>query len=82
MKSKRMKMIEAYDLSKNNINDISYSTNCYCYNCMEAVSSKKVVKYSGTGAICPNCGSATLIPDNIDFEITPDFLMAMKKYWS
>lgn len=82
MKSKRIKMIEAYDLSKNNINDINCSTNCYCYNCMEKVDSKSVFKYSGTGAICPKCGNITLIPDNIDFDITPEFLEAMNKFWS
>lgn len=81
IKSKRMKMIEAYDLSKNNVNEISYSKKCYCYDCMKELDSSDIKNYSGTAAICPNCKNTTVIPDSIDFEITPEFLMAMKKYW-
>ena len=68
-------------MSKNNINEVNYSSKCYCYNCMSEIKPNEISKFSGTGAVCPRCGDITIIPDVIDFDITLEFLESMKKFW-
>jgi hypothetical protein len=88
-------LLAAYrDLSKNWLN-IQGSRICGCCNCLQIFPSEEVVAWTGLEfdhfddqdavenqtALCPRCGSESVIGEKSGFPINPVFLGRMNEAW-
>ncbi len=73
--------------------DILNSKVCGCFFCLAiyppseidaecwAEESPNESKGPGKTVFCPKCGIDSVLPDNIGYELTPEFLKSMKAYY-
>lgn len=66
-------------------NKIEYekSNNAGCFYCQEIYSPKEIDTWIENNAtpLCPKCGIDAVIGDYSGYEISPQFLFEMNKYW-
>lgn len=77
-------IIEAHEHCRNNRKEIGKSKMCGCIYCLETFPSNEVVDWVGkeaTKAICPRCGVDSVLGDAAGFELSSEFLGAMRKHW-
>lgn len=83
-------LINARKHSHGNWGELHRCVQCGCYNCGTLFLSKDVYNWIGLDArnadnataICPFCGSNTVIPDDSAYPLNIDFLKYMKMYCS
>jgi hypothetical protein len=68
--------------------EILGSTICGCFYCCSKFPPSEIVEWidehqtgEGQTALCPRCGIDSVIGDRSGFDISDDFLSAMKAYW-
>ncbi len=68
--------------------EILASKVCGCFYCKKLFSSAEVVEWynpkgapNGETAACPYCGIDAVIGDASGYDLTPEFLAAMKQRW-
>lgn len=74
---------EAHQHCIRNQSEIQESQKCGCFYCCEEFDSNDVVDFlesEGT-ALCPNCGTDSVIGDASGFKITKEFLSEMRRHW-
>ena len=58
---------------------------CGCFYCLEIYSPKEIIHWieetSGLTALCPRCGTDSVIGESSGYPITEDFLKDMNEYW-
>ena len=79
-------LYRAHDYSIKNREELSFSISCGCFCCgtlfMAYDIRDWVLEDDGQQtAICPYCGSNSVIGDRSVHPLTKDFLLAMKKFW-
>lgn len=81
MKYKKVTIINAYDSTKNNEENMGVSNKCGCYSCLKIFQARDVKKYIDDTAVCPYCGEQSLIPDASGILLDDDFLNCVNKFW-
>ena len=82
-------LINAKNCSMHNWGELSRSVSCGCYRCGTIFLSKDITQWIGLDknnadnatAVCPFCGSESVIPKSSSYPLNKDFLDHMKKYW-
>ena len=88
-------LLAAYRHTFNNWVEIESSEICGCCNCMQSFPSSAIVAWVGLDmdnmndpeavnkqtALCPKCGSESVIGDKSGFAINPQFLGRMNEAW-
>ncbi|WP_127999579.1 cytoplasmic protein [Piscinibacter defluvii] len=88
-------LLAAHRHTWDNRTEIEASTLCGCCSCMEVFPAQEIVAWSGLDtssfdnldtasgatALCPRCGSESLIGDKAGFSLTPEFLGRMNQAW-
>ncbi len=76
-------IVEAHKHSFNNRAEVEQSEICGCFYCLETFPSKEVIEWvnGDNTAICPKCGIDSVLGDEANFDLTPEFLKSMHKYW-
>ena len=74
---------EAHKYSRHNKAILINDTLCGCFFCLYIFSSQEIFEWedSGTTAVCPYCGTDSVISECSNYSITKDFLQLMRKYW-
>lgn len=72
-----------HDCATRNKEQIAQSSQCGCYACAAIFPSTDVTEYTDEGqtAICPKCGTDSIVGDASGFEITKPFLRKMRRKW-
>jgi hypothetical protein len=79
----------------NNQAEVEASTLCGCFCCMQIFPPTEIVAWSGLDvsnfenpdsmsagtALCPHCGSESVVGDKSGYSIGPDFLGRMNEAW-
>lgn len=63
---------------------LEQSKTCGCFYCLTIFSPKEIIDYTDefqNTATCPHCGIDSVLPDNVGYPITGEFLKQMKKHW-
>lgn len=79
-------LIKAHNYSKNNRDCLSRSISCGCFYCKKLLMANDVYDWvldddGQQTALCPYCGSDSIIGDDCVYPLKKDFLEAMHKYW-
>jgi hypothetical protein len=88
-------LLEAHGHTLNNRTELEASSVCGCCACMEIFEPAEIVAWSGLDmsnfndvdatnaetAICPKCGSESLIGSRAGYNINPSFLSRMNQAW-
>lgn len=88
-------LIAAQRHSTNNQAEIEGSSVCGCYHCMQTFAPAEIIAWTGWDAagaeesqpsnamtaLCPRCGSESVIGDKSGYRITPQFLTLMYEAW-
>lgn len=88
-------LLAATDHATHNRAEIEASRLCGCFYCVQLFPPDEIVAWSGidvsswdnpdalnTGtALCPRCGSESVIGDKSGYAITPEFLNQMHQAW-
>ncbi|MBL8360362.1 MAG: cytoplasmic protein [Rubrivivax sp.] len=88
-------MLAAHRHITNNRAEIEASQQCGCFNCMQIFPPTEIVAWTGLDmsnfndpnaqnaetAVCPRCGSESLIGDKSGYEINTLFLSRMNQAW-
>jgi len=88
-------LLTAYRHTSNNWAEIAASKLCGCCNCMQAFPSDEIVAWAGLDmtriddpdavkkqtALCPRCGSESVIGDKSGYPINGQFLTRMNEAW-
>ena len=88
-------LLAAHRHTTNNRAEIEASRVCGCIYCTQIFSPLEIVAWSGLDvssfdhpdsadagtALCPRCGSETVIGDKSGYAIEPDFLHRMNEAW-
>ncbi len=88
-------LLAAQRHSVNNRAEIEASRVCACFYCLQSFSPDEIIAWSGLDvssfddpesstagtALCPRCGSETVIGDRAGYALTPDFLHRMNEAW-
>jgi len=73
---------DAHKYCRDNRKDIAVSAQCGCFDCLEVYPAAEVKKYTGVvDAICPKCGTDSVLADGSGLEISVGFLSAMSDWW-
>lgn len=76
-------ILDAHEFSSRHRDAIADAQICGCFYCLEIFEPNKIEDWltdEGT-ALCPRCGIDSVLPDNVGYPITRDFLTQMKSYW-
>lgn len=88
-------LLAAHRHITNNRAEVEASKVCGCIYCTQTFSPMEIVAWSGLdvssfndpdsldagNALCPRCGSETVIGDKSGYSIDPDFLHRMNQAW-
>lgn len=88
-------LLSANRHTTNNRAEIEASQVCGCFYCMQIFPPAEIVAWAGLDAssfddhealnegtaLCPKCGSESVIGDKSGYRITPDFLGRMHEAW-
>ena len=88
-------LLAAYRYTSTNWEQIEASKVCGCCNCMQIFPSEEVVAWTGLDmndidvpeavnkqtALCPRCGSESVIGDKSGFPVNANFLGRMNEAW-
>lgn len=88
-------LLAAHRHTAKNRREIEASTVCGCFYCMQTFSPDEVVAFTGLDeinlddpdaidaetAVCPRCGSESVIGNKSGYEVTPQFLSRMHDAW-
>jgi hypothetical protein len=88
-------LLAAHRHTSNNRAEIEASRVCGCCSCMEIFAPGEIVAWAGLDfdsfndpdcdnagtAVCPKCGSESVIGDKSGYEINPNFLSLMNQAW-
>lgn len=88
-------LLAAYRYTSNNWAQIAASQLCGCCNCTQVFPSEEVVAWTGLDmhnmddpdavakqtALCPRCGSESVIGDKAGFPLNAQFLARMNEAW-
>lgn len=89
-------LLAAYRHALANQREIEASTQCGCFHCVQTFPPEEIVAWTGgwdptsgqdpdeadpATALCPRCGSESVIGDRSGFAITPEFLGRMNEAW-
>lgn len=74
---------EAHKHSIRHRDELRNSKSCGCFYCVDIFDYKNISEWCDDGdtALCPTCGIDSVIGSDSGYEITKEFLGAMKKYW-
>lgn len=79
-----MKPIAAHEHCKSNKKELSNSKLCGCFYCLAVFAPTEIKDYIKEGdgtAICPYCGTDSVIGDASGVPITAEFLKEMQAHW-
>lgn len=74
---------DAPKYSIHNKRELSESSLAGCYYCMKIFKADTVIEFlkdENTG-ICPECGVDSVLGDKSGYEINPEVLLRLNKYW-
>lgn len=75
----------AHKLSSNNKTLLSNSNYCGCFYCLKIFDFYEVKEWikdsKDYSAICPYCSIDSVIPDNLNYNLTEEFLEKMNEVW-
>jgi inosine-uridine nucleoside N-ribohydrolase len=88
-------LLAAFKHTSNNRAELEASQVCGCCACMEMLSPTEVTAWTGLDmsnfndpdatngetAVCPRCGSESLIGSKSGFDVNPQFLSEMNQAW-
>ncbi len=88
-------LLVAYRFLTNNWVQIQASTMCGCCNCLQTFSPQEIVAWTGLNfedvdnpdavgrqtALCPLCGSESVLGNGSGFSVDPEFLAQMNEAW-
>jgi hypothetical protein len=88
-------LLAAHRHTSKNRREIEASTVCGCFYCMQVFSPDEVVAFTGLDeinlddpaaidaetAVCPRCGSESVIGNKSGYDISPQFLSRMHDAW-
>jgi hypothetical protein len=88
-------LLAAHRHASNHRAEIEASKICGCFNCMQLFPPDEIVAWTGweagtlenletaegTTAICPRCGSESVIGDKSGLPVNPQFLNQMHEAW-
>ena len=88
-------LLAAQRHSSNNRDEIEASKVCGCYYCTQTFSPDEIIAWSGLDvssfddpdasaagtALCPRCGSETVIGNKSGYALDPAFLQQMNEAW-
>ncbi len=89
MKFSKDDLIKAHDKCRNHKPELEVPQKCGCFHCLKIFDSSEIERWlihdnpadrRGT-ALCPYCGVDSVIGERSGYEITEDFLKAMKEEW-
>jgi hypothetical protein len=79
---------EAHRCSSNHRAAVCASTACGCFYCCSTFTPAEILDWvdedadgKGQTALCPKCGIDAVLPAAPGFDLTPQFLAAMKAHW-
>lgn len=72
-----------YTYSRNNVELIKNSTNCYCFACKQRLDVSDIYIFvdNKKTAVCPNCKVDAILPDAIDETLNKEIINKMNQYW-
>ena len=88
-------LLAAHRHTSNNRAEIEASRTCGCFSCMQTFPPAEIVAWTGLDmsnfdepeslndgtALCPRCGSESVIGDKSGYSIDPEFLGLMHEAW-
>jgi len=88
-------LLAAHAHCSNHRAEIEASSICGCFNCLQIFPASEIVAWSGaqalsledleaaegTTAMCPHCGSESVIGDRSGYRIDLEFLRSMSEAW-
>ena len=87
-------LLGAYQQATNNRATVERSTACGCFYCMHVFAPHEITAWAGLDisriddphasadtAVCPRCGSESVIGDHSGYAISPTFLSQMHEAW-
>ena len=88
-------LLAAYQHASNHHAEIDASTVCGCFNCLQIFPPADIIAWTGwnaadldnletaqgTTALCPHCGSESVVGDASGYRIDMDFLNRMNQAW-
>ena len=91
----RNDLLVAYRFLTSNWQQVQASTMCGCCNCMLTFAPAEIVAWTGLSfedvdneeaikkqtALCPHCGSESVLGNGAGFSVDPDFLSQMNEAW-
>lgn len=80
-RSEHFTFARAVDGSDFNRDAFDTATICGCFECCHIIDSKDIVEWDGEkSAVCPICGTDSIIMDSQGYTITEDFLQRLNDY--
>ena len=76
-------LVELYANGKDNKEKLQHSTKCGCFHCKKIFDPAEINKWTDDGntAICPYCGIDSVITKTASYEIVPEVLDVLYKYY-
>jgi hypothetical protein len=75
-------LAKALKHTKNNREEVRNSRQCGCYFCSHIFSPSEIKEYKdGNSAVCPKCGTDSVIGSASGYPITSAFLKKLREYW-
>jgi len=76
-------IIEAHKQSTNNKNNLLKSKLCGCFYCLKFFNPTEITEWidNDKTALCPYCDIDSIMPENVGYPITLEFLSEMKNHW-
>ncbi len=88
-------LLDAQSHASKNRGEIEASTVCGCFYCLQTFPPEEIVAWTGFDmskfddpdamngetALCPRCGSESVLGNKSGYEITPQFLGRMHEAW-
>jgi hypothetical protein len=88
-------LLAAYHYLSKNWVHIQGSTNCGCCSCLETFAPDAIIAWTGLDmsnfndpaaansqtAMCPRCGSESVLGDKTGFPVSQNFLVRMNEAW-
>jgi len=78
-----MKLSDSSKYSAHNKTQLLGAQTAACYYCMKTFSTQDILEYikAGDTALCPECGVDAVLADNLGFDLSPEGLFKLNKYW-
>jgi hypothetical protein len=88
-------LLAAFRHSLQNRAELESSSVCGCFHCMQMFSPEEIIAWSGWNpetlddpqsegtetALCPRCGSESVVGDKSGYAVNPQFLVRMHEAW-